>query len=138
MCKDNSNSYGFGAQVLGEEPALPLDVYPLMIDCNGFFVSGALWSSHHERHPESSMTGYLKYRFRQYLKRERSLNRYSTGFDSEAQAWRKAFRAGIRQEQGESSASGLKDPKEEPDDDATIDLENRKYSFYLRPFGGDV
>lgn len=33
--------YDFGAQVPDEEAVLPMDAYPLMIDCNGFFVGSA-------------------------------------------------------------------------------------------------
>jgi hypothetical protein len=35
------NTYSFGAQVPDAEPAQPMDVYPLMIDCDGFHVGGA-------------------------------------------------------------------------------------------------
>jgi hypothetical protein len=42
------NFYGFDTQVPNEEPALALDIYPLMTDYNRFFVGGALWSSHRE------------------------------------------------------------------------------------------
>jgi hypothetical protein len=35
--------------------------------------------------------------------------------------------------------SGLKNPKEEPIEEMTLDLENRRYSFYLRArHGRDV
>jgi hypothetical protein len=34
---------------------------------------------------------------------------------------------------GRASTFGLKDPKEEPAKEMTLDLENRRYSFYLRP-----
>ena len=39
---------------------------------------------------------------------------------------------------GETSMSGLKDPKEEPVEDVALDLENRRYNFFLRPSGGGV
>jgi hypothetical protein len=54
------NTYGFGVQVPNAEPAQPMDVYPLMIDCDGFHVRGASWSCHHEKFPGSSMTGFLR------------------------------------------------------------------------------
>jgi hypothetical protein len=54
------NTYGFGAQVLDAEPVQPMDVYPLMIDYDGFHVGGASWSRHHEKFPGSSMTGFLR------------------------------------------------------------------------------
>ena len=33
--------------------------------------------------------------------------------------------------------SGLKEPKEELVEEVTLDLENRRYSFYLRPHVGE-
>jgi hypothetical protein len=53
------NCCGFGAQVPNAEHAQPMDVYPLMIDCNSFYVGGASWFRHHEKFPGSSMTGCL-------------------------------------------------------------------------------
>jgi hypothetical protein len=35
------NTYGFGAHVPDAEPAQPMDVYPLMINCDGFHVGRA-------------------------------------------------------------------------------------------------
>jgi len=35
------NVCGFGTQVPDVEPAQPVEVYPLMINCNGFYVGGA-------------------------------------------------------------------------------------------------
>jgi hypothetical protein len=69
-CKNSLNSH------VNEEPALPLDIYLLMIDCNRFFVGGALWSRLHERFPRSSMTGYLLSQWRRYVKKEDLLNRF--------------------------------------------------------------
>jgi hypothetical protein len=85
------------------------------------------------------MTGYLKYRFRFYQRRERFLSRFFRSvLDPAAPTRQKAFRAEFRREREEASSSSLKDPKEEPAEDVVVDLENRKYSFYLRPLGGGV
>ena len=63
-CKDlNLNCCGFGAQVPNVEPVQPMEIYPLMIDCNGFYVGGASWSHHHEKFLGSSMTRFLRSRF---------------------------------------------------------------------------
>jgi hypothetical protein len=53
-----------------------MEVYPLMINCNGFYVGGASWSHHHEKFLGSSMTGFLKSRFRRLLRKEEFLNRF--------------------------------------------------------------
>ena len=42
------------------------------------------------------------------------------------------------QNHGEPSAYGLKDPKEDPVEEMTLDIENRQYSFYVRPTRGEV
>lgn len=128
----------FSAQVPDEEPTLPLDVYPLMIDCNGFFVGGALWSRHRERFPRASMIDYLLSRWRQYVKKELFLNRFFySEFDSRILEERKSQREQSRWERGESSSSMLREPKEEPAEDCPLDLGDRKYTFYLRPRGGE-
>lgn len=107
----------------------PMDVYPLMINCNGFHVGGASWSRHREEFPGSTMTGFLRSQFQRFLRKEEFLNRFFySEFDAAVLEERKARR---RQ-------SGLKDPKEEPIDDMTLDLENRQYSFYLCPRGGEA
>ena len=53
-----------------------MDVYPLMIDCDGFHDGGASWSRHRETFPGSSMTGVLRSRFRRMLRKEEFLNRF--------------------------------------------------------------
>jgi hypothetical protein len=70
------NTYGFGTQVPDAEPAQPMDVYPLMIDCDGFHVGGASWSRHHKKFLGSSMTGFLRSRFHRFLRKEEFLNRF--------------------------------------------------------------
>lgn len=83
-----------------------MDVYPLMINCNGFYVRGALWSLHCERFLGSSMTGYLRSRFRRFLRKEGFLNRFfHSEFDSTILEERKAHRDEFRQEHGEPSMS---------------------------------
>jgi len=54
------NSCGFGAHVPDAEPAQPMDIYPLMIDCNGFHVGGTSWSHHRDKFLASIMTGFLR------------------------------------------------------------------------------
>ena len=49
VVRHSLNFYDFGAQVLDVELAQPMDVYPLMIDCNGFHIGGASWFCHREK-----------------------------------------------------------------------------------------
>ena len=115
-----------------------MDVYPLMINCNGFYVGGASWFHHREKFSGSSMTGFLRSRFRHFLRREEFLNRFFySEFDSAVLGGRRARREQSKQERGEPSTSRLRDPKEEPVEEMTLDLENRRYNFYLRPFAGE-
>ena len=76
VVRHSLNFYGFGAQVPDVEPTQPMDVYPLMIDCNGFHVGSVSWFRHREKFPGSIMTSYLRSRFRRYLWKEGLLNRY--------------------------------------------------------------
>jgi hypothetical protein len=93
MFVDSLNFCDFGAQVPGEEPAQPMDVYPLMINCNGFYVGGASWFRHHEKFLSSSMTGFLRSRFRCFLRKEESLSRFFySEFDSAVLRERRARR----------------------------------------------
>ena len=57
------------------EPAHPMDVYPLMINCNGFYVGCASWSRHREKFPRSRMTGFFMSHFCRML-RKGVLNRF--------------------------------------------------------------
>ena len=57
------------------KPAQPIDVYPLMINCNSFY-GGTSWSRHHEKFLGSSMTGFLRSRFHRMLRKEEFLNRF--------------------------------------------------------------
>jgi hypothetical protein len=70
------NSCGFGAPVLDAEPMQPMDIYLLMINCNGFHVGGASWSRHYEKFPGSSMTSFLRSCFHCFLGKEGILNRF--------------------------------------------------------------
>jgi hypothetical protein len=79
------------------------------------------------------MIRFLRSRFRRFLRKEEALKKFYSGLDSTK---RKSHREEVKRERGESSLAGLKDPKEEPADEMVLDLENRKYSFYLCP-GGD-
>jgi hypothetical protein len=51
-----------------------MDIYSLMINYNGFYVGGASWSRHHEKFLGSSMTGFLRLRFWNFLRKEEFLN----------------------------------------------------------------
>ena len=85
------------------------------------------------------MTGFLRSPFRRYLRREEILNRFLySEFDPSVLEEQKFHRKRSKGVDGWPSTSGLKDPKEEPVEDTTLDLENRQYSFYLRPRGGEV
>ena len=53
-----------------------MDIYPLMINCNGFHVGGASWSRHRERFLGSSMTGFLRSRFQCFLRKEEFFCRF--------------------------------------------------------------
>lgn len=53
-----------------------MDVYPLMINCNDFYVGGASWSHHRQKLLDSSMTGFLRSRFNRMLRKEEFLNRF--------------------------------------------------------------
>ena len=116
------------------EPAQPIDIYLVMINCNGFHVGGASWSRHRERFLGSSMTGFLRSRFRRFLRKEEFLCRFFySEFDVSILEDQKIHREQSERDHGQSSSSNLKDPKEEPAEEMTIDLENRRYSFYLHP-----
>ena len=41
VVRHSLNFYGFGARVPDAEPVQPVDVYLLIIDCNGFHVGDA-------------------------------------------------------------------------------------------------
>jgi hypothetical protein len=73
------------------------------------------------------------------LRKEEFLNRFFySKFDPTVLEERKARRERIKRDHGDPSTSSLKDPKEEPAKEMTLDLENRRYNFYLRPIGGGV
>lgn len=75
-----------------------MDVYPLMINYNGFYVGGALWSSHCERFLGSSMTRFLRSRFRRFLRKEEALKRFYSGFDSTILEEQKSCREEVKRE----------------------------------------
>ena len=58
------------------EPTQPMDVYLLIINCNGLYVGGASWSRHREKFLGSSMTDFLSSCFRCMLRKEEFLNRF--------------------------------------------------------------
>ena len=67
------------------------------------------------------------------------LNRYFySEFDPTILEKRRARCRHFEQNRGEPSGSGLKDSKEEMVEDMTLDLENHRYSFYLRRTRGEV
>ena len=116
-----------------------MDIYPLMICCNGFYVGGASWSRHHERFPGSSMTEFLRSRFRRMLRKEEFLNRFFySEFDPAILEERKAHRERTRRGHGEPSTSALKDPKEESTEEMTLDLETFDTTFIFVSRGWSV
>lgn len=83
------------------------------------------------------MTGFLRSQFRRYLRKEEFLNKFfNSDFDLSILEERKSHYKGSKSVDGWPSTSGLKDPKEEPVEDMILDLENHRYSFYLRPRRG--
>ena len=120
------------------EPVQPMDIYPLMINCNDFNVGGASLSRHHEKFLGSSMTGFMRSRFWRFLSKEEFLNRFFySEFDPTILEEQKIHHDQSKQDLGGSMTFGLKDPKEEPVVEMTLDLESRRYRFYLRPVGGE-
>jgi len=108
------------------EPAPALDVYLLMIQCSDFYVGGASWSHHREKFPTSSMTSFLRSCFHRMLRKEQALNRFFySNFDLNVLEERKARCEQSHQDHGEPSSSGCRDPKEEPVEETTLDIENR-------------
>ena len=84
------------------------------------------------------MTGFLRSCFRRFLRREEFLNRFFyLEFDVSVMEERRTHRKQSKQEHGGASTSGLKDPKEKPAKEMTLDLENRTYCYYLRPRMGE-
>ena len=80
------------------------------------------------------MIGFLRSRFRRFLRKEEFLCRFFySEFDVSILEDRKIHREQSERDHGQSSSSNLKDPKEEPAEEMAIDLENHRYSFYLRP-----
>ena len=139
VVRHSLNFYGFSAQVPDAEPTQPMDVYPLMIDCNGFHVGSASWFHHREKFPGSSMTGILRSRFRRFLRKEEFLCRFFySEFDASILEDQKTRREQSERDCGQFSASNMKDLKEEPAEVSTLDLENCRYSFYLRPRRDEV
>jgi hypothetical protein len=83
------------------------------------------------------MIKFLRSRFHRFLRKEEVLKKFYSDFDSIILDERKSSHEEVKRERGESSSAGLKDPKEEPASKMVLDLENRKYSFYLRPVGAN-
>ena len=78
-----------------------MDIYLLMINCNGFYIGGASWSRHREKFPGSSMTGFLRSCFRRFLRREEFLNRFFyLEFDVSVMEERRTHRKQSKQERG--------------------------------------
>ena len=85
------------------------------------------------------MIGFLRSRYRRFLRKEEFLNKFFySELDSAVLEERKTHRDQYKRERGVPSTPGLKDPKEEPVKEMVFDLENRRYSFYLRPQWGKV
>ena len=91
-----------------------MDIYPLMINCNSFHVGCASWLRHREKFLGSSITGFLRSRFRRFLRKEGFLNRlFYSKFGASVLEERKTHREQSKWGRGESSTSGLNNPKEE-------------------------
>ena len=82
------------------------------------------------------MTGFLMSRFCRMFRKGEVLNRFFySDFDPAILEERRACRERSRRDHGEPSSSGPRDPKEEPVEEMTRDLENWRYNFYLHPTG---
>ena len=70
------------------------------------------------------MAGFLRSRFRRMLRKEAALNSFfHSDFDPAVLDDQRARREQSRRNRGEASSSGLKDPKDEPAEEMTLDLE---------------
>ena len=84
------------------------------------------------------MTGFLRSLYRRFLRKEEFLNKFFySELDSAVLEERKTHRDQYKRQRGVPSTPDLKDPKEQPVEEMTLDLENRRYSFYLRPHVGE-
>ena len=84
------------------------------------------------------MTGFLRSLYRRFLRKEEFLNKFFySEFDFAILEERKTCHDQYKLECGVPLTPGLKDPKEEPVEEMTLDLENHSYSFYLRPHVGE-
>ena len=71
------------------------------------------------------MTGFLRSRFRRFLRKEEFLCRFFySEFDAPILEDQKAHSEQFECDRRQSSASSLKDPKEEPTEEMAIDSEN--------------
>ena len=71
------------------------------------------------------MTGFLRSRFRRFLRKEEFLCRFLySEFNASILEDRKTHHEQSERDCGQSSASNLKDPKGEPAKEMSIDLEN--------------
>ena len=108
------------------KPAQPMDIYPLMINCDGSYIGGASWFHHHEKFAGSSMTRILRSCFRRFLRREEYFNRFFySEIDVAMLEEQKIHHGESKRELEEPSMSGLKDSKEELAEEVSLDLENR-------------
>jgi hypothetical protein len=83
------------------------------------------------------MTGFLRPCFHRKLRKEEVLNRFfDSDFDPNILEEQRGRHEQSHGDRGEPSLSGLRDPNEDPIEDMTLDLENRRYNFYLRPAWG--
>lgn len=94
----------------GEGPTHTVEVYPLMIRCNDFCVSGASWYRHRQRFPGSSMTGFLRLHFHRMCERGEDMKEFFAKFDNSVLPVRRECHKEARRMRVEH----LKDPKEEP------------------------
>ena len=69
-------------------------------------------------------------------RKEAALNSFfHSDFDPAVLDDQRARREQSRRNRGEASSSGLKDPKDEPAEEMTLDLENRRYNFFFTLLG---
>lgn len=108
----------------------PEEVYPLTICYGDFFVGGASWYWHRQRHPGCTMASFLRARLRHNEGTLRRMRDFYRSFDSSILEERKRRRV-------EARGLPLIDPKEEPTEESFCTFEDRRFNFFHRPVAED-
>lgn len=131
----------FVAQVPEQEPAHPVDVYPLIIQRGDFCVGGASWLRHRQKFPNARLSDLVDARWKPMCAKREALFDFFLIFDRSelAKRRRQQHRSHPTPSEGSNTSRfSFEESKEEPiDDDAAI-LEHRGYYFFYRSPGGDA